>query len=57
VHLRHSIQQGLIDLGVILEASGASASRRGSRTATRIIEDEFPEASRCPIIVLAIEPD
>jgi len=62
VHLRNSLQEGVIDIGVIVvpddEMQVFLTDRTPSyRDAVRYIEKEFKEATTFPIIVLAIGHD
>lgn len=62
VHLRNSLQEGEIDIGVIVVPDDRLQYFLPDRTpsykdALRYIEDEFKEAMTFPIIVIAIEHD
>jgi hypothetical protein len=62
VHLRNSIQEGEIEVGVIVVPSIRFQNFLPDRTpsvkdARRYIEEEFREAQNYPIIILAIEHD
>ena len=62
VHLRNSIQEGEIEVGVIVVPSVRFQYFLPDRTpsirdARRYIEEEFKEAMNFPIIVLAVEYD
>ncbi len=62
VHLRNSLQEGVIDVGVIVvpddEMQVFLPDRTPSyRDAVRYIEKEFKEATTFPIIIIAIEHD
>jgi|SRR5437588_8009492 len=62
VHLRNSLQEGVIDIGVIVvpddEMQVFLTDRTPSyRDAVRYIEKEFKEATTFPIIIIAIEHD
>jgi hypothetical protein len=62
VHLRNSLQEGIIDVGVIVVPDDATQVFLPDRTpsyrdAVRYIEKEFKEATNFPIIVMAIEHD
>jgi hypothetical protein len=62
VHLRNSLQQGEIDIGVIVVPSDRLQSFLTDRTpslkdAVRYVEQEFKEATTFPIIIIAIEHD
>lgn len=62
VHLRNSLQEGVIDVGVIVVPDNLMQVYLPDRTpslkdAVRYIEQEFKEAMTFPIIVIAIEHD
>lgn len=62
VHLRNSLQEGVIDVGVIVVPSDRLQTFLPDRTpslrdADRYIESEFKEAMTFPIIVMAVEHD
>jgi len=62
VHLRNSIQEGEIDVGVIVVPDDKLQTFLPDRTpsycdAIRYIENEFKEAMTFPIIIIAIEHD
>jgi hypothetical protein len=62
VHLRNSLQEGVIDVGVIIVPSNQFSIYLTDRTpsisdALRLIEHEFPEATTFPILLMAIEYD
>jgi len=62
VHLRNSLQQGEIDIGVIVVPSDRLSTYLTDRTpslkdALRYVEQEFKEATTFPIVVIAIEHD
>lgn len=62
VHLRNSLQEGVIDIGVIIVPSDHLAYFLTDRTpsfrdAVRLIEKEFPEATTFPIVLIAVEHD
>lgn len=62
VHLRKCLQDGEIDVGVIVVPSDNFQTFLPDRTpalrdAVRYIEQEFPEATKLPIILLALEHD
>jgi hypothetical protein len=62
VHLRNSLQQGEIDIGVIVVPSDRLQTFLPDRTpslkdAFRYIEQEFKEATTFPIVVIAVEHD
>ncbi len=62
VHIRNAIQQGEIEVGIIVVPSDLLQKYLPDRTpsykdAIRIVEDEFPEAKNFPIIVMAVEHD
>jgi hypothetical protein len=62
VHLRNSLQEGVIDIGVIVlpddEMQIFLTDRTPSyRDAVRYIEKEFKEATTFPIVIMAIEHD
>jgi hypothetical protein len=62
VHLRNSLQEGEIDVGVIVVPDDGLQLFLPDRTpsfkdAVRYIEEEFKEAMTFPIVVIAIEHD
>jgi hypothetical protein len=62
VHIRNALEEGQIDIGVIIVPSdrlgGFLTDRTPSlRDAIRYVEQEFPEASKTPMIVIAVEHD
>jgi hypothetical protein len=62
VHLRNSLQEATIDIGVIVVPSDVLQKFLPDRTpcfsdAVRYIEQEFKEAMTYPIIVMAVEHD
>jgi hypothetical protein len=62
VHLRNSIQNGEIEVGVIVVPSNRLQAYLPDRTpslkdARKYIEEEFKEAMTFPIIVMAVEHD
>jgi hypothetical protein len=62
VHLRNSIDEGLIDVGVVVVPDDRLQVFLPDRTpafrdATRYIEEEFREAMNYPFVVIAIEHD
>lgn len=62
VHLRNSLQESEIDVGVIVVPSDRFQTFLPDRTpslrdAVRYIEDEFKEATTFPIVVMAVEHD
>lgn len=62
VHLRNSLQEGEIDVGIIIVPNNHLQLFLPDRTpsfkdALRYIEEEFKEAMTFPIIVIAIEHD
>jgi hypothetical protein len=62
IHIRNSLQEGNIDVAVIVVPSDRLESFLPDRSpafrdAVRYIEQEFPEAMNFPIIVIAIEHD
>jgi len=62
VHLRNSLQQGEIDIGIIVVPSVRLQSFLTDRTpslkdALRYVEQEFKEATTFPIVIIAIEHD
>lgn len=62
VHLRNSLQQGEIDIGIIVVPSVRLLSFLTDRTpslkdALRYVEQEFKEATTFPIVIIAIEHD
>ena len=62
VHLRNSLQEGEIDVGVIVVPDDRLQVFLPDRTpcfkdAVRYIEDEFKEATTFPIVLIAIEHD
>jgi hypothetical protein len=62
VHLRNSLQQAEIDIGIIVVPSVRLQSFLTDRTpslkdALRYVEQEFKEATTFPIVIIAIEHD
>jgi hypothetical protein len=62
VHLRNSIQDGEIEVGIIVVPSDYMQKFIPDRTPSyketiRYIEEEFPEAKTFPLIIIAIEHD
>lgn len=62
VHIRNAIQQGYIEVGVIVVPSDKMQNYLPDRTpcfkdAIRIFETEFPEAQKFPIVLMAVEHD
>ena len=62
VHLRNSIQEGEIEVGVIVVPNNKMAEYLTDRTpawkdAVRYIEEEFKEAMTFPIILIGLEHD
>ncbi|MBL7767491.1 MAG: hypothetical protein JNK20_00875 [Flavipsychrobacter sp.] len=62
VHIRNAIQDGTIEVGVIVVPSDLLQRFLPDRTpsfkdALRIFEQEFPEAQSYPIILMAVEHD
>ena len=62
VHLRNKLQEGYIDVGVIVVPSDHFQFYLVDRTpalkdARRYIEEEFKEAMTFPIVVIAVEYD
>lgn len=62
VHIRNSLQEGEIDSGVIIVPSDTLQTFLTDRTpclsdAIKYCETEFPEASKSPIAIMAIEHD
>jgi hypothetical protein len=62
VHLRKSLQEGVIDVGVIIVPSDRFSTYLVDRTpsladAIRYIEHEFPEATLIPVVLIAVEYD
>lgn len=62
VHLRNNLQDGIIDVGVIIVPDNVLQEYLPDRTpsfkdAIRYIEEEFKEAAHFPIAVIAIEHD
>jgi hypothetical protein len=62
VHLRKSLQEGIIDVGVIIVPSDRFSRLLVDRTpsladAIRYIEHEFPEATLIPVVLIAVEYD
>jgi hypothetical protein len=62
VHLRNKLQEGYIDVGVIVVPSDHFQFYLVDRTpslkdARRYIEDEFKEAMTFPIVIIAVEYD
>ncbi len=60
VHLRNSIDEGLIDVGVVVVPDDRLQTFLPDRTpafrdAVRYIEEEFKEAMSYPFVVMAIE--
>jgi hypothetical protein len=62
VHVRNAIQEGVIEVGLIVVPSNLLQKFLPDRTPSfkdtiRIFEEEFPEAKTFPIIVMAVEHD
>jgi len=62
VHLRHSIDEGAIDVGVVVVPDDRLQVFLPDRTpafkdAIRYIEEEFREAMKYPLVIIAIEHD
>jgi DNA repair photolyase len=62
VHLRNSLQEGSIDVGVIIVPDDRMQRFLPDRTpafrdAVRYIEKEFKEATTFPIVIIAVEHD
>lgn len=62
VHLRNSIDQGLIDVGVVVVPDDRLQVFLPDRTpafrdAVRYIEEEFKEAMNYPFVIMAVEHD
>ena len=62
VHLRNSLQEGIIDIGIIVVPNDEMQVFLPDRTpsyrdAVRYIEKEFKEATTFPIIIIGIEHD
>lgn len=62
VHLRNSLQEGQIDVGVIIVPDDRMQRFLPDRTpsfrdAVRYIEKEFKEATTFPIVIIAVEHD
>lgn len=62
VHIRNAIQQGIIEVGVIVVPSDKMQNYLPDRTpsfrdAIRIFETEFPEAQKYPMVLMAVEHD
>lgn len=62
IHIRNNLQQGLIEVGIIVVPSNLMQIYLPDRTpsfkdALKYIEDEFKEAQNYPIVLMAIEHD
>ena len=62
VHLRNELQEGHIDVGVIVVPSDRMQTFLTDRTpsfrdAVRYIETEFPEATKYPVVLISVEHD
>lgn len=62
VHIRNALEEGHIDIGIMIVSSDRMQTFLTDRTpslrdAIRYVEHEFPEASKTPIIVIAVEHD
>jgi hypothetical protein len=62
VHIRNALQEGVIDIGVIIVSSHKMQTFLTDRTpslrdAIRYVEKEFPEAQKTPMILIAVEHD
>jgi hypothetical protein len=62
VHLRNSLQEGIIDIGVIIVPSDKTQTFLTDRTpslkdAIRYVEQEFQEATKYPLVIIAVEHD
>lgn len=62
VHLRNAIQNGIIEVGLIVVPSDKMQNYLPDRTpsfrdAKRIFEVEFPEAQNIPLVLMAVEHD
>lgn len=62
VHLRNSLQEGIIDIGVIIVPSDKMQTFLTDRTpslkdAIRYVESEFQEATKYPLVLIAVEHD
>lgn len=62
VHIRNALQEGVIDIGVIIVPSDRTQTFLTDRTpslrdAIRYVEDEFPEAQKTPMVLIAVEHD
>jgi hypothetical protein len=62
VHLRNSLQEGTIDIGIIVVPSDRLQTFLTDRTpslkdAVRYVEKEFKEATGFPIVLIAVEHD
>ena len=60
VHLRNSLQESAIDVGVIVVPDDRTQTFLPDRTpsfrdAVRYIEQEFPEGKNFPIVIMAVE--
>jgi len=62
VHIRNALQEGVIDIGVIIVPSDRTQTFLTDRTpslrdAIRYVEQEFPEAQKTPMVLIAVEHD
>lgn len=62
VHIRNALQEGIIDIGVIIVPSDRTQTFLTDRTpslrdAIRYVEQEFPEAQKTPMVLIAVEHD
>ncbi len=62
VHIRNALQEGVIDIGLIIVPSDKLSVFLTDRTpslrdAIRYVEQEFPEAQKTPMILIAVEHD
>jgi hypothetical protein len=62
VHIRNALQEGIIDIGVIIVPNDKTGTFLTDRTpslrdAIRYVEEEFPEAQKTPMILIAVEHD
>jgi len=62
VHIRNALQEGVIDICLIIVPSDKLSVFLTDRTpslrdAIRYVEEEFPEAQKTPMILIAVEHD
>lgn len=62
IHMRNNLQSGAIDVAVLIVPSDRMSMFLPDRTpsyrdAVRYIEDEFPEAEKYPLALIAVEHD